>query len=138
MGILKRKKKQAQKPDPRLSVTCSSCGDEFAMDETAVHKRPCVNNEWITEYGLVCPHCDHWQHIMLETAALTRLKHSQLRKLQAYKQARTERAARAYRKARHKYKAEYNRFHAEWRPKLGLVSPSELLTEDWSDTDAKK
>ena len=126
---IKRKIKQAKK-NPRLDVTCSSCGEVFVMDETAVHKRPCAVEEWIDEIGLVCPHCSYWQHVMLDTAALRRLKNSQLAKLQAYQQARTERAARAYNKAKHKHKAAYNRFHAEWRPKLGLVAPGELLKED--------
>ena len=111
-----------------LEVACSSCGGEFIMHNAFVRKRPCEGEEWITEIALVCPHCEHWQHIMLDTADLSRLKQDQMRKLLAYKKARNERAARAYRKAQHKYKKAYNLFHAEWRPKLGLVAPGELLT----------
>ncbi|MCP4427162.1 MAG: hypothetical protein GY803_21965 [Chloroflexi bacterium] len=116
----------------RMIVDCSGpeCGKEFKMDETAVHKRPVAGEEWIDEYGLVCPHCGYWQHIMLDCAKLKRFRNSKEMKLHAYKQARTDRAARAYRRADRRLKAEFNRFHAEWRPKLGLVPPSSLLKPD--------
>ena len=114
----------------RLTVTCSACGEDFVMDETAVQNRPIPDHAEITEYGLVCPHCDHWQHVMLDCAKLQRFKNSQRMKLQAYQKARTDRAGRAYNKAKNRYQAEFNRFHTEWRHKLNIPAPGSLLTAD--------
>ena len=115
----------------RMTVVCSACGEEYKVrDDTAVRQRPVVGHEEITEYGLVCPHCNHWQHIMLDGPKLKRYRNSVQMKLAIYKKARTDRTARAYRKAQRRYKSEYNRFHEEWRHRLGLVGPGQLLGPD--------
>jgi hypothetical protein len=114
----------------RTRVTCTECGnDYYVTDDSVLQKRPVDGETWIDEYTLVCPHCGYGVHVMLDCAMLRRYRATIQKRLHEYKR-RTPGAARAYRKAVRRFKAKSNQFHAEWRPKLGLVSPGALLAPE--------
>lgn len=53
-----------------LNVTCDNCNQPFVMLK-AMQKRTPFEDKEICEFGLLCPHCEYWQHAYFMTPELT-------------------------------------------------------------------
>ncbi len=108
-----------------MIVTCSSCRETYNKEEATVD-RPVEGHDKIIEVGLQCPHCDDWIHVHLNCPKLRRFEATLRANLSLYEKHRNAHTLKQYQRARKRYNVEWDRFHEEWRPKLGMVSPSEL------------
>lgn len=113
-------------------IICSYCDKSYDVKQ-AMKERPVPGHDEMAEVGLDCPHCHRWIHLYLTHPTLIKFKQETDRALALYHKtvgtkdlAGAEKALKAYQRKQKRYKAEYDRFHAEWRPKLGMVSPQEV------------
>ncbi len=123
-------------------VVCS-CKKSYNPKDGAIKERPVPDHPEIVEIGLECPHCLKWIHMRLDCPHLRNLKQSVDRALALYQKVGSrdlggaEKLLKVYQRKRKRYMVEYERFHAEWRQKLGIVSPHDLVNEAVQATKPK-
>jgi hypothetical protein len=71
-------------------VKCFNCPQTYVIEQNVRERAPFEGHSEITELGLLCPHCGHWQHIQLDSPEVQRLRNSLERaKVAMHKDRRT-------------------------------------------------
>lgn len=112
--------------DKPAIVTCSGCEERYTLTLGVLSERPVKGHEAdrLTEVGLVCPHCQLWQHAWLKGPDLNQAQVSLDRALALWQKQRNDRNLKNYQRAKRRFNRAFDEFQAMWRPVLGLESPA--------------
>jgi len=112
------------------SVTCRACGGAHTV-EAFFHTRPAVidGEKDISEIGLLCPDCGEWVHAFYQSPHTRRLQSSLSRAECMLRTQHTQRALKAYRRARVRHRQAFDVLQDRLRLKTGAASPTAALGE---------
>lgn len=103
--------------DANEQMVVCACGHEFAISKETLVERPYetpgLSN--VTQVALICPQCQADTHCYYDAPKLRQFQARLAMALKEFQRARTKGKLNAYRKAKRRYQAEFDRFQIEVR-----------------------